>query len=75
MAMADDEETLKLSVNVDALAMIDKECRARGMNRSEFFTRAALSFCGASPFTDAEEKEILKIVNSAIKSHTLKSHG
>ncbi len=53
---------VKLSVDEDALAMIDKEIKARGMTRSEFMVRAALAFTGASPFTAAEEEAIRKII-------------
>ena len=65
--MADEQKQLKLAIDATALKMIDKECRARGMTRSEFLTRAGLSFCGASPFAASEEKQIQKMIDAAIE--------
>lgn len=60
--MAVEEKQIKLSVDVQALKLIDKEIKARGMTRSEFMVRASLAFTGASPFTDAEDKAIRAII-------------
>lgn len=60
--MAVQEKTIRLSVDIQALKLIDTEIRKRGMTRSEFMVRAALAFTGASPFTEAEERAIRAIV-------------
>lgn len=61
-----DEKQYKITSAVTAMAMIDKECRARGMSRSEFMVRAALTVIGVSPFTDTEVEAIRDIVKEEL---------
>ena len=60
------DKQIKLNVDEDALKMIDKAIRQRGMTRSEFMVRASLSFCDANPFSKAEMTAIRKIVRNEI---------
>jgi len=62
------DKQIKINVDEDALKMITKACRDRGMTRSEFLVRAGLSFCDANPFSKAEIKTIRKIVKEEIAS-------
>lgn len=74
--MAESEKQIKLSVHVDALKVIDKQCRKKGMTRSEFLVRAGLAFCdGVGIFTSQELDEIREVVKQEIKNHEVQSHG
>lgn len=55
------DSIIRLTVDDEAKAFIDKHCRQRGMTRAELMVRATLAFCGASPFSEAEEEQIRKL--------------
>ena len=57
---------IKIDVDLEALAMIDKAIKQRGMTRSEFMVHASLSFCDANPFSKSELTTIRKIVRAEI---------